>query len=112
MSLRNTRWPASARPLTTRLARCIRRVCCMALAGFVTGCATRGAKDVTPGEQSHPSGTRINIDPYCRRSIRGISELNRQAYFGLCDNGGTNFDARCKSAERYDWLIKENGITF
>ena len=67
---------------------------------------------MTPGEQSHPSGTRINIDPYCRRSIRGISELNRQAYFGLCDNGGTNFDARCKSAERYDWLIKENGITF
>jgi len=56
--------------------------------------------------------TRISIDPYCRRSIRGISELSRQAYFGLCDNGGTNFDARCRSKERYDWLIKENGITF
>ena len=63
-------------------------------------------------ERAETLATRISIDPYCRRSIRGISELNRQAYFGLCDNGGTNFDARCRSKERYDWLIKENGITF
>ena len=67
---------------------------------------------MTPGEQSASSGIRIRVDPYCRRSIRGISELNRQVYFGLCDNGGTNFDARCKSKERYEWLIKENGVTF
>lgn len=54
---------------------------------------------------------RVSIDPLCRRSIRGISELNRTIYFGLCDQGAS-FDKRCRSAERYHWLVKENGITF
>ena len=57
------------------------------------------------------TGIRLSVDPYCRRSIRGISKLNRQAYFGLC-SAGTEFDERCRSKDRYDWLIKENGITF
>jgi hypothetical protein len=64
-----------------------------------------------PGETTVTPQTRIRVDPYCRRSIRGISELDRQAYFGLCD-AGTDFPARCRTKERYDWLIKENGITF
>ena len=65
-----------------------------------------------PAETPVPAGTLVRVDPYCRRSIRGISNLNRQAYFGLCDKGGTDFDKRCRSKARYDWLIKENGITF
>ena len=43
----------------------------------------------------------ITIDPFCRRSIGGISELKRATYFGLCDPG-TAFDARCRSPERYE----------
>ncbi len=65
------------------------------------------------GEPAGPAAqeVRVSIDPQCRRSIRGISELRREIYFGLCDQGA-NFDQRCRSAERYNWLVKENGITF
>lgn len=63
------------------------------------------------GRAAEASGTRIEVDPYCRRSINGISELRRETYFGLCDPG-TAFDRRSRSPERYQFLIKENGITF
>ena len=55
--------------------------------------------------------SRITIDPYCQRSISGISDLKRETYFSLNDPG-TNFYKRCQSQERYDFLVKENGISF
>ena len=54
---------------------------------------------------------RIAIDPYCQRSIRGISDLKRETYFALADDG-VDFDRRCQSKQRYDFLVKENGISF
>ena len=56
-------------------------------------------------------GVRISVDPYTTRAIRGISELDRTKYFGLCDHG-RDFDRRCKDEGRYEWLVHENGITF
>jgi len=53
----------------------------------------------------------ITVDPHCTRAIRGISNVRREAYFGLCDPG-TNFDARCRSAERYGYLVRECGVCF
>ena len=66
-----------------------------------------GLGSITPAQ----SETRIVIDPDCQRSIEGISELKRETYFGLCDPG-TDFDRRCHSLERYEFLVKENGVTF
>lgn len=63
------------------------------------------------GMDPEPNRVWIHVDPYCRRYIRGISELNRDVYFGLC-HPGTKFEEQCRTKERYDWLIKENGITF
>jgi hypothetical protein len=57
------------------------------------------------------TAVQITVDPYCQRSIGGISELKRETYFGLCD-AGNEFERRCRSKERYDFLVKENGITF
>jgi len=57
------------------------------------------------------AGARITVDPHCTRSIRGRSELERVKYFGLCDHG-RDFDRRCRSAERYRYLVRDNGITF
>jgi hypothetical protein len=83
---------------------------CLALAAAsgLVGCQTRGPG---PDRAQVREATSISIDPYCVRGIRGISELNRDAYFGLCD-AGSSFDERCQSKERYDFLVKENGITF
>ncbi len=54
---------------------------------------------------------RVDLDPFTRRSIGGVSELRRETYFGLCDPG-TAFDRRTRTPERYDTLIRENGVTF
>ena len=80
----------------------INLIACMTI--LLCGCNL--LQDGAPGE-----GTRITVDPTVRRCIGGVSELNRATYFGLCDQG-TDFDKRCRSDERYNWLIKENGITF
>ena len=72
------------------------------------GCDAREEESVL---KPRNSGTRITVDPFCVRNIRGISELKRETYFCLCD-GGTDFDKRCKSKERYDDMIRNNGITF
>lgn len=69
--------------------------------------ACRASEPAGPAAQA----VRVSIDPQCRRSIRGISELRREIYFGLCDQGA-NFDQHCRSDERYNWLVKDNGITF
>lgn len=54
---------------------------------------------------------RISVQPDSIRRIGGFSQLDRQIYFGIADQG-TVFDERCRNQERYDWLIKENRITF
>lgn len=72
------------------------------------GCGGRHGEVAPSGEGGK---VHITIDPHCVRAIRGISELRRETYFGLCDHG-TDFDRRCRSKARYDWLIHENGITF
>ena len=54
---------------------------------------------------------KITVDPFSIRNIQGISELNREAYFGICDPG-TEFKKRCLKPSRYQWLIENNGITF
>ncbi len=54
---------------------------------------------------------KISVDPFSIRNIQGISELNREAYFGICDPG-TEFKKRCLKPTRYQWLIENNGITF
>lgn len=58
-----------------------------------------------------PAPVLLTVDPTCTRSIAGISELRREAYFGLCD-AGTGFDRRCRDAARYRYLVQELGITF
>ena len=57
-----------------------------------------------------PMPANITVVPQTIRQIRGISELKREAYFSICD-AGTKLDQRVKSQERYDYLIKELGIT-
>jgi hypothetical protein len=54
---------------------------------------------------------RIVVDPFCQRSIGGVCDLDRRVFFGLCDQG-TSFDERCRTPARYEYLVKENGITF
>lgn len=82
--------------------------CGLALVSCLAGCVAQG-----PAAAAADGGaaTTITVDPYCVRSIRGTSELNREAYFAICDHG-PNFDGRCGSRERYEWLVEENGITF
>ena len=53
----------------------------------------------------------IEVDPHCTRSIGGISELDRNTYFSICDPG-TDFDKRCKDDEMYEYLIGELGVKF
>jgi len=67
---------------------------------------------VSPDSKSEPvAHVQIHIQPGWVRRIGGVAELDRKVYFGIAD-GGSVFDERCRSKERYDWLIKENGITF
>ncbi len=54
---------------------------------------------------------RIVVDPHCQRSIGGVCDLERRTFFGLCDQG-SNFDERCRTPARYEYLVWENGITF
>lgn len=72
---------------------------------------TRAMAENSGSETASRIPAAVVVDPYCRRSIRGISELKRETYFGLCDHG-TDFDRRCKSKPVYEELVRENGITF
>ena len=73
--------------------------------------ASLGLHTRSMGGETAPKGTKVTVDPWCKRQIDGISELRREAYFGLCDNG-TDFDKRCQPEGRYDLIIRENGATF
>lgn len=53
----------------------------------------------------------ILVQPEIARSIEGHGTLNRNRYFGICDQGSA-FKKRCKSDERYHFLINELNISF
>jgi len=53
----------------------------------------------------------ITIHPTKTRSIAGISKIDRNAYFSLCDEGA-NLDKKVKTAERFDYLTKELDVRF
>ncbi|MFC1763302.1 hypothetical protein ACFL6U_14640 [Planctomycetota bacterium] len=53
----------------------------------------------------------IDVDPYSTRQIGGISELRRESYFSLCDQG-TQFDQRCQNEDMYRYLVKDLDIRF
>ncbi|MEM1107377.1 MAG: beta-agarase [Planctomycetota bacterium] len=53
----------------------------------------------------------ITVEPTVTRQIGGISEVDRDVYFGLCDPG-KGFDRRARSAERMRYLLDELNITF
>jgi hypothetical protein len=78
---------------------------------WVAAVSMVGCRMMKGGSGETESRVRITVDPSCLRSIRGVSELRREAYFGICDNG-TGFDRRVKEPQRYDELIKTNNITF
>ncbi len=71
------------------------------------GCSTT---PVTPGPGTRPEIV-LSVDPTSIRQVRGISQLRRETYFGLCHRG-TAFDEDCQSRERYRYLVKELGVTF
>ena len=58
-----------------------------------------------------PADGVLVVDPTCIRQIGGISELNRETYFGL-NNAGAAFDRRCADPQHYEYLIHELGVTF
>ncbi len=66
-----------------------------------------------PNGEAPPSAkvVPVVVDPLTRRRIGGVGELRREVYFGLCDPG-SQFDERCGNPERYEYLVRENGITF
>lgn len=79
--------------------------------GFPTSVSLLACRMMTETPEETGPGVRITVDPFCLRSIRGVSELKREVYFGICDDGRA-FDRRVKDPQRYDDLIRTNGITF
>lgn len=101
--------PSMRRPVVRLRRGAVRAVALASLASAgLAGCARRPADTGAAGEAGL---IRIAVDPQCRRTIRGIGEVRREMYFGLCDHG-TDFDRRCKSPDRYDDLVHSNRITF
>jgi len=54
---------------------------------------------------------RVTVDPHTTRSIGGVSELDRTAYFSVCDPA-TRFDQRMKSEERVAYLLNDLDVSF
>lgn len=53
----------------------------------------------------------IRVLPTVRRSIHGVSRLERDAYFSISD-AGRGFDKRVRSPERMDYLLSDLDATF
>ncbi|MBB6431240.1 beta-agarase [Algisphaera agarilytica] len=53
----------------------------------------------------------LKIDPSIQRSIGGISALDRDAVFAMCDPG-TGFDKRIDSPDRMKFLLSELNVSF
>ncbi len=70
-------------------------------------------------KQKEPSATVINeakddsiqitINPTTTRAINGVSDVNRNAYFALCDEG-VNLEGMVKTPERFEHLTKDLGV--
>ncbi|MGB1930521.1 MAG: beta-agarase [Mariniblastus sp.] len=88
----------------------IKLIFAVALASCFLEYSANGQSSSTKSDRTETK-TKISIDPFSIRNIQGISELNREAYFGICDPG-TEFKKRCLKPSRYQWLIENNGITF
>lgn len=60
------------------------------------------------------SGSRrssIVVEPETTRAIQGITDVERERYFNVCDPG-TGFENQVKDDAMYDYLVKELGISF
>lgn len=89
-----------------------RRACgltAVAAAVSLSGCVD--VREGITGRRGVTDVTTVMVDPSCTRAIRGISELRRETYFGLCDHG-RDFDKRCRAPERYEYLVHDTGVTF
>lgn len=73
----------------------------------VTGALASG---VFAASRKSQGRVRIMVYPTVSRIIVDESELDRNKYFALCDQG-TDFRRRCRDDERYEFLVKQ-GITF
>ncbi len=62
--------------------------------------------------QTKPTGqVELILDATTSRSIGGVSELNRQKYFNICDDG-LNFYDHVPSKEAGDYLIDSLHVSF
>ncbi|MEO0795503.1 MAG: beta-agarase [Verrucomicrobiota bacterium] len=57
------------------------------------------------------SKPHIVIEPEVTRAVGGVSEVDRERYFSVCDPG-TGFDKRMSGEGVYDELVNELGVTF
>ncbi|WOO43690.1 beta-agarase [Rubellicoccus peritrichatus] len=53
----------------------------------------------------------IVVEPHITRSVQGISEVDRERYFAICDSGGW-FPNRVKDQAMYDYLVNDLEISF
>ncbi|MEN1677984.1 MAG: beta-agarase [Planctomycetota bacterium] len=65
----------------------------------------------TGGGIARAETVELAVYPTITRSIAGVSELDREKYFSMCDPG-TNFDQRMRSPERVEYLLGELNATF
>lgn len=54
---------------------------------------------------------KLKVYPTLRRSIDGVSDLDREVYFAM-SHGGTGFDSHVRSEERMEYLLQDLDITF
>lgn len=75
---------------------------------WIIGVAALSLVDATPALAAK---AEIKVLPTYRRSISGVSTLNRSAYFAISDQG-TGFDERVRDPERMRYMLDELGTTF
>ena len=85
--------------------RTIFLLACGVGSAVVEGAATKGP--VFSGEKSI---SQIFVQPEVTRYVEGVSILDRQKYFNLCDHG-SDFDSRV-SSDIYEELIENYGASF
>lgn len=65
----------------------------------------------TGGVCAAADSVTIKVYPTLRRSIGGVSELDRDVYFAM-SHGGAGFDSHVRSEERMKYLLDDLDITF
>lgn len=66
---------------------------------------------IVAGEAAAGETVEVRVYPTIERRIGGISELDREVYFAMCDHG-SGFGRRVGSKERGEYLLDELGATF